>query len=93
MDDRSNPGGRARSHSKNATFSDRLKVAQKKSGKNSLASRSPERNDTDLLNSMFNSNKAQRRQDQEEKEKQQEKNNYNSFLAKREALQARLKNL
>ena len=93
MDDRSNPGNRARSHSKNATFNDRLRAAQKKSSKNSHASRSPERNDTELLNAMFNSNKAHRRQDKEEKEKQEEKNNYNSFLAKREALQARLKNL
>ena len=93
MDDRSNPGGRARSHSKNATFNDRLKAAQRKSAKNSFASRSPERDDAELLNSMLSTNKAQRRQDKEEKEKQQEKTNYNSFLAKREALQARLKNL
>ena len=28
IDDRSNPGSRARSHSKNATFNDRLRAAQ-----------------------------------------------------------------
>ena len=70
FDNKDYEGGRARSLSKNPnSFSERLKAAQRKSNKNSIASKSPERPDHELLNSMYTSSKAQRKQEKQEREK------------------------